>query len=205
MIGIILWALNPAHSLATPEKQMPLIIAFGDSLTAGYGVPVGETFPALLQDKIREKGYRYRVVNSGISGETTSGGLSRISDIIRERPEIVILELGANDGFRGAPLDLIRSNLSRSIERLQKENIKILLAGMRIPPNYGETYTSGFHRIYVDLASKYHVRLIPFLLDGVAADERLNQGDGIHPTSEGYKTVSETVWHYLEPMLSKPR
>ncbi|MBI3595306.1 MAG: arylesterase [Nitrospirae bacterium] len=183
------------------EKSSHLIVAFGNSLTAGYGVTPDEAYPALLERRLRENHFSYRVLNAGISGETTSGGLSRIDEVIRHNPEIVILELGANDGLRGVPLGLIESNLGKMIGILQKRKIKVLLAGMKLPPNYGADYTDGFHQMYFRLAKKYRLKLIPFLLEGTAAKEGLNQADGLHPTAEGYKIVLVNVWNYLVPLL----
>jgi acyl-CoA thioesterase I len=180
-----------------------LIIAFGDSLTAGYGVNLSDAYPALLEQRLKQNGYPYDVLNAGISGETSSGGKSRINEVLKYKPEIVILELGANDGLRGTGLGLVYSNLAYIIDKLQKKNIKVLLAGMKLPPNYGNEYTQGFHQIYLDLAKKYHVPLIPFFLEGTAGKEGLNQADGLHPTALGYRIVLENVWYHLVPMLQK--
>jgi acyl-CoA thioesterase-1 len=194
----------PAKGAQLPKKYPShLIFAFGDSLTAGYGVSLEKAYPALLAKRLKEMGYPYQVLNGGISGDTTSGGLSRVNEIIKQNPEVVILELGANDGLRGTRLDLIKSNLSRIIEKLQKKKITVILAGMRLPPNYGEEYTEGFHQIYIDLSKQYHLRLIPFFLEGVATKEGLTQTDGLHPTAEGYQILLENVWKPLLPLLSK--
>lgn len=194
----------PAKGSSLSENPSSrLIIAFGDSLTAGYGVSLEKAYPALLAKRLKEMDYPYQVLNGGVSGDTTSGGLSRINEIIKHHPEIVILELGANDGLRGTRLDLIQSNLSRIIEKLQKKKIKVILAGMKLPPNYGEEYTAGFHQIYIDLSKKYHLRLVPFFLEGVATKEGLTQTDGLHPTAEGYQVILENVWKPLLPLLSK--
>lgn len=180
-----------------------LIVAFGNSLTAGYGVALDEAYPSLLENRLRKEKFLYRVVNAGISGDTTSGGLSRIDSVIRRKPDIVIVELGANDGLRGTPVEMIQSNLGQIIKQLQKKKIKVLLAGMRLPPNYGPEYTDGFHRMYLSLAAKYKIPVIPFFLEGTAATEGLNQADGLHPTAEGYQLVVNHLWPYLVPLLSK--
>ena len=198
---MILFSAKGAQFSEKPPSH--LIIAFGDSLTAGYGVSAAEAYPALLEKRLKTMGYSYPVSNGGISGDTTSGGLSRINEIMKQNPEIVILELGANDGLRGTSLDLIKSNLSRMIEKLQKKKIKVILAGMRLPPNYGEEYTEGFHQIYIDLSKQYHLRLIPFFLEGVATKEGLTQTDGLHPTAEGYQILLENVWKQLFPLLTR--
>ena len=189
--------------IGIPKGGKKLIVAFGDSLTSGYGVDRDATYPALLEKKLKNEGFVYRVLNAGISGDTTSGGVGRVDSVIRLRPEIVILELGANDGFRGVTLKIIRENLSLMIEKLQREKIKLLLAGMKLPPNYGEDYTVGFYATYIDLSRKYKVPLIPFFLEGIAGDPSLNQGDDIHPTARGYQRVIDNIWPHLVLLLSK--
>ncbi|MBI3604568.1 MAG: arylesterase [Nitrospirae bacterium] len=190
-------------SEAVENRPPKLIVAFGDSLTAGYGVAPDEAYPALLGKKLKDEHFSYRVINAGISGDTTTGGLSRIEAVIRKNPDIVILELGANDGLRGTSLSLIRSNLDQIISRLKKKRIKIVLAGMKLPPNYGPEYTNEFYQIYLSLAKEHKIPLIPFFLEGTAVQEKYNQGDGIHPTAEGYKIVTANLWPYLVPLLSK--
>lgn len=189
---------------ATPPADERLVIAvLGDSLSAGLGVKVEETFPSRLQARLDREGYRYRVVNAGISGDTTAGGLGRIDMALEEKPAVLILELGANDGLRGLPLAQIRRNLDQIIEKSQARGARVLLAGMRIPPNYGADYADGFAAIFKDLADKRKTALIPFLLEGVGGKPELNQPDGIHPTGEGYRIVTETVWKSLQPLLKK--
>lgn len=187
----------------TPADDRPVIAAFGDSLTAGYGVGAGLSYPDYLQKEIDAHGYRYRVVNQGISGDTTSGGVSRIEEAIRLDPEIVILELGGNDGLRGLPLETTRQNLAEMTTRLQAGGAKILLAGMTLPRNYGPDYIKGFERIYTDLAREKRIALIPFLLEGVATRQALMQGDAIHPKAEGNRIVAATVFKHLRPLLKK--
>ncbi|MBI3611307.1 MAG: arylesterase [Nitrospirae bacterium] len=194
-------ATAPSGLKASPSDQRRIIVAFGDSLTAGLGVAVDEAYPAVLERKIRESGYPYRVVNAGMSGETTAGGLRRIPWILQSRPEIVILELGANDGLRGLGIVQTKKNLADIIESLQREHIRVILAGMRMPPNYGKEYTEGFKKIFPELAARYRLTLIPFFLEGVAGQSSLNQADGIHPTAQGYQKIADNLWSRLEPLL----
>lgn len=186
----------------TEDRQR--IVAFGDSLTAGLGVPREQAYPALLQQRLEAAGYDYRVINAGVSGDTTAGGLRRVPWILKNLPALVILELGANDGLRGLSLEQTKANLEAIIRRLQEARATVVLAGMKLPPNYGADYTRGFEALYTDLARRYNLPLIPFFLDGVAADPALNQSDGIHPTGEGYRRIVETVFKTIEPLLSMP-
>jgi len=190
-----------AQESASPPDHERVIVAFGDSLTAGLGVAEEEAYPAVLERKIHEAGFPYRVVNAGVSGETTAGGLRRVTWILQNRPEIVILELGANDGLRGLSLLETKKNLTGIIEALQREHVRIVLAGMRMPPNYGKEYTEAFEKIFPELAGRYRLTLIPFFLEGVAARPNLNQADGIHPTAQGYQIVVNNLWPKLEPLL----
>ena len=179
----------------------PRIVAFGDSLTAGLGVAADETYPAELQRRLDALGLRYRVINAGVSGETTAGGLRRVPWILRSKPEIVILELGANDGLRGLRVEETKANLERIIQQLQQSGAQVILAGMKLPPNYGHDYRSAFERLYPDLAARYRLPLIPFFLEGVAASNTLNQADGIHPTARGYRAMVEMMLGRLQPIL----
>jgi acyl-CoA thioesterase-1 len=188
---------------ATPSDDRPVILAFGDSLTAGYGLPRGQGYPEQLQQALDGKGYRYRVVNAGISGDTTSGGRARLEVGLRNKPAIVILELGANDGLRGLPTDRTHDNLEEMIVAFDKAGAKVVLAGMTLPRNYGVDYVRSFENVFPDLAKKYDATLIPFFLEGVAADYSLNLGDGIHPNEKGYRIVVENLLRYLEPLLKK--
>ncbi len=187
----------------TSFSETPILMAFGDSLTAGFGVGSEESYPAKLQDILKKNGYPHKVINAGVSGETTAGGLRRITWLMQQKPQIIILELGANDGLRGLPISAMESNLSDIITLCKKQNAKVLLVGMKVPPNYGKEYSKEFEKTFQKLAKKFKTPLIPFLLEGIAAKRKYNQGDGIHPTSEGYKIVVKTVWNYLEPMLKK--
>lgn len=192
----------PVSPAVSPQEDArPLIVAFGDSLTAGAGVEPEKNYPALLQRRIDEAGYHYRVVNAGVSGETSAQGLNRTASIAALRPRIVIVEFGANDGLRGVPVVTIRGNLSEMVARLQSAGATVVLAGMQMPPNYGPRYTESFRRIFPDVAGEHGAVLIPFLLDGVGGRAELNLDDGIHPTSEGYEIVAGNVWKVLEPLL----
>jgi acyl-CoA thioesterase-1 len=191
----IAWGQNPS---ADPRK---VIVAFGDSLTAGYGVESGYSYPDFLQKNLDSGGHKYRVVNAGVSGDTTGGGLSRVGTVIQMKPAIVILELGGNDGLRGLPLASTRSNLEQIIVAVQKSGARVLLAGITLPPNYGGDYIGRFESIYKDLAAKHKLPLIPFLLQGVAGVPGLMQGDGIHATRQGNETVAKLVMRSLKPLL----
>ena len=194
---------NSTDPLSGENENIPTIVAFGDSLTAGLGVAPDKSYPAQLAKRLEEKGMQYKVINAGVSGETSAGGVRRIEWILKSQPTVVILELGVNDGLRGLPLQQTYSNLHTIIERLKAEGVSVILAGMRIPVNYGEEYTGEFFEMYKRLAQEFRIPLIPFLLEGVAAQPGLNQGDGVHPTAEGYTIVAQNVWHTLEPILNK--
>ncbi len=180
----------------------PVILAFGDSLTAGFGVAEPENYPSRLQVILKQKGYPHRVVNAGVSGDTTAGGVRRISWLLKQNPQIVILALGANDGLRGLPIAEMHSNLKQIIEICRQHQAQVLLAGMKIPPNYGEEYSQEFVDVYVKLAEEFKLGLLPFLLEGVAAKREYTQADGIHPLGPGYEIVATSVWESLEPMLA---
>ena len=186
----------------TPEK---IIMFFGNSITAGYGVSTDEAFPAQIQLILDSLGYPYKVVNAGLSGETSAGGLNRIDWVLRTVPDVFVLELGGNDGLRGLKLSETKKNLSAIIDKVEAVNpaVKIILAGMEVPPNLGQDYTAEFRSLYKDLAQTHDVVFIPFILEGVGGEEDLNQSDGIHPNIEGHKVVAQTVWGYLSPMLDK--
>jgi acyl-CoA thioesterase-1 len=179
------------------------ILFFGNSLTAGYGVEPSEAFPALIQKKLDSLHLGYKVINAGVSGETTSGGLARIDWILRQSPDVFVLELGGNDGLRGLPLSETRKNLQAIISRVKQKSplTKIIIAGMMIPPNMGVRYTWEFQNIYPTLARQNQVSLIPFLLQGVGGEAKLNQADGIHPTPAGHRIVAENVWTVLKDVL----
>jgi acyl-CoA thioesterase-1 len=205
IIPFLFWMVflfNPL-SLAWGEGVSPVILTFGDSLTAGFGVSDTQNYPSKLQGIISRSGYPHKVINGGVTGDTTAGGVRRINWVMKHNPKIVILELGANDGLRGLSLEEMESNLERIINVCTEGGAKILLAGMKIPPNYGEEYTVGFEKIYTRLAEKHQLALLPFFLEGVAGLREFTQPDGIHPLAPGYTIVAQTVFQYLEPLLKK--
>jgi acyl-CoA thioesterase I len=187
------------NTFQTPK----VILFFGDSLTAGYGLSTEEAFPALLEKELNKTDKKVKVVNAGLSGETSAGGLSRIDWILRQPVDIFVLELGANDGLRGLPIEQTRLNLQSIINKVKAKNpnCKIVLAGMMVPPNMGKQYTDDFKNIYPDLARKNNATLIPFILDGVAGIEKLNQADGIHPTPEGHKIIAANLKKVFEKLI----
>jgi len=190
--------------VASPASAADHVIAaLGDSLTAGLGVSPEEAYPAVLEARLRREGFEYRVINAGVSGDTSAGGLRRIDWVLKLRPDVVIVALGANDGLRGQAPDVLGDNLTRIIERARAAGVRVLLAGMRVPPNYGDDYARAFAGVYPAVARATGVPLAPFLLDGVAGDARLNQPDGIHPTVEGQRVIAERLWPYLKPLLTK--
>src|SRR5580658_5782010 len=200
--GVTREATAPAQPGPAPDSR-PVIVAFGDSLTAGFGADTGKSYPDFLQQELDRRGYRYRVVNAGISGETTTDALARLSTVTALKPAVVIVEFGGNDGLRGLPIATTSSNLDQIVTELQQSSAAILLAGMTLPPNYGPDYINDFQRIYRGLATKHKVALIPFLLAGVAGPTHYMQQDGLHPTGEGNRLVAETVVRYLEPLLHR--
>ncbi len=183
------------------QKNEPVyegsIVAIGDSLTEGLGVEEEFAYPARLEQRLMTLGYRYRVINAGISGETSSGTLSRIKWVLKLDPDIVVLVIGANDGFRGINSDYIKSNITKIVQSLKANDVIVVLGGMRIVQNLGATYTSAFARIYTEIAKTEKVILIPFFLEGVAGEPKLNQADGIHPTAKGYRRVVENIYPYV--------
>jgi acyl-CoA thioesterase I len=203
MVLAVLWlaALSAAHA------EAPVILVFGDSISAGYGLPrVEQGWVALLQAKLKQQGYGDEVVNASVSGETTEGGLARLPRALSlHHPQIVILELGGNDGLRALPVADMRSNLSRMIDLATAAGAKVLLLGMRIPPNYGPTYTAQFSAVYAGLAQTRHVPVVSFLLDGIALNADLMQADGIHPNPSGQPRLLENVWPALLPLLKQSR
>nr|WP_245706114.1 arylesterase [Catalinimonas alkaloidigena] len=191
------------ETAAAPTAAQKTIVFFGNSLTAGYGLEADQSYPSLIQQRIDSLGWPYRVVNAGLSGETTAAGLNRLDWVLQDSVDIFVLELGANDGLRGIPLTETRSNLKNIINQVQQKHpdAQIVLAGMQIPPNMGPEYTAEFRQIFPALAEAEGVHLIPFLLDGVAGDPGLNLPDGIHPNATGQYLVRENVWSVLEPLL----
>lgn len=196
----------PAAAPATaPDAGRPRIAVLGDSLTAGLGIARTASYPALLQERLDAAGLDFEVVNAGVSGDTSAGGLARVDWALDGDVRILIVALGGNDGLRGLPADELRGNLAKIIERGQSRGITVILAGMEAPPNYGRDYVVSFHKVFPALAATYHVALVPFLLQGVAGDEALNQRDGIHPTPAGARIVADNVWAVLKPIAENRR
>lgn len=188
--------------LAGAAQAAPVILVLGDSLSAAYGLPQATGWVSLLQQRLAREELDYRVVNASISGETTSGGLYRIGQTLAaHRPAIVILELGANDGLRGLPLDTIQANLEGIIRACRRQGATVLLLGMRLPPNYGMAYTRDFQGIYPKLAQRHRLRLVPFILEGIAGQPELLQQDGLHPAADAQPLILENVWKQLRPLL----
>ena len=211
---ILISACGPAGEMASPAEKAgvaegpkadprPVVLFLGTSLTAGYGLPSDQAFPALLQGHIDAEGLPYQTVNAGVSGDTSAGGLRRLDWLLRQPIAVLVLELGANDMLRGQGVDAMRKNLQKIVDQLRAEHptAKLLVAGMRAAPNLGESYAASFEASYSELVERNDGVLIPFLLEGVAADPDLNQADGIHPTSEGHAILAETVWKRLLPVL----
>ena len=194
-----------SEQLSTSEVTKPVILFFGNSLTAGYQLDISEAFPALIERRLDSLGYPYSVINAGLSGETSAGGLNRIDWVLNTIPEIFVLELGANDALRGLDLNETEANLQAILDRVTKANpnVKIAILGMQVPPNLGQEYTGQFKELFPKLARLNNAALLPFLLEGVAGDPELNLEDGIHPTARGHKILAENVWQILEPLLTK--
>jgi acyl-CoA thioesterase-1 len=193
----------PAVTATPPTAGKKRLLFFGNSLTAGYGVEPEQAFAGLIGQKIDSLGLPYEVINAGLSGETTAGGRSRVGWILKQPVDVFVLELGGNDGLRGLPLTATRENLQGIIDTVRRRSpgAQIVLAGMQIPPNLGQSYADGFKAIYQELAAQNKLVLIPFLLQGVGGDRTLNQADGIHPTPAGHRIVARTVWTVLQPLL----
>jgi len=202
----LLLALLPAWSLGDAAREPArTILVLGDSLSAGYGLANGEDWVTLLQARLKSQGYRYRVVNASVSGETTTGGLARLPRALTlHRPSIVILELGGNDGLRGLPLETSRRNLDNLVIAAQAAGAKVLLLGMKIPPNYGPRYSAGFERMFREVAARHRVAFEPFFLDKVALVPGMMQDDGLHPTAPAQPVMLATVWPVLLPLLGSP-
>jgi acyl-CoA thioesterase-1 len=197
---------KPRQQVQIPRtvSNKPKIIAFGDSLTAGFGLSEKESYPYLLQEKLRAGGFDYEVVNAGISGDTSSGGLERIDwSLDQENVQVLILELGGNDLLRGLPVEKMKANLSTIIKKAKARNVKVLLCGMLAPPTMGARYQREFVAVFPDLAAEHKVEFLPFILEGVAADPKLNQPDGIHPNAEGARIMTDNVYKALQPLLKK--
>ncbi len=187
----------------TTAASRPRIVFLGDSLTAGLGLPPSQSVPSLAQVRLDREGYSYEVVNAGVSGDTSAGGVRRLEWSLAGDVEVLVIELGANDGLRGLPVTDLKKNLMTVISMAQRRGIDVLLTGMEAPPNYGVAYTSEFRAVYRELAAMPGVAFMPFYLEGVAGDSGLNQRDGIHPNAEGARIVEQNVWRWLEPLLEK--
>jgi acyl-CoA thioesterase-1 len=201
-------APHPARVPATLEKKasptvsnLPRIVILGDSLTAGLGLPVEQSYPSLLQQRLKSEGLSYQIVNAGVSGDTSAGGLARLEWALDGDVRVLVVALGGNDALRGLSAEQLQQNLATIIERAQARGITVILAGMESPPNWGREYNVAFHTVYPALAKKYHVALVPFLLEGVAGRDALNQNDGIHPSAAGARMVADNVWKVLRPLL----
>jgi len=193
----------PAATISSPQaRTRPKIVVLGDSLTAGLGLPIEDAYPSLLQKWSDDEGLRYEVINAGVSGDTSAGGLSRLDWALDGDVKFLVVALGGNDALRALPVEELRRNLSTIIERAQAKHIQVVLAGMEAPRNFGRDYDVGFHEVYPEVARKYKVPLVPFLLQDVAGIDRLNQRDGIHPTAEGAQIVAKNVWTVLKPLLT---
>ena len=193
----------PAAVPARPAAARPKIVVLGDSLTAGLGLAVRESYPSVLQERLKTQGLKFEVVNAGVSGDTSAGALSRLDWSLQGDVRVLIVALGGNDGLRGLPPEQLQQNLAQIIERAQARRIEVILAGMEAPPNYGREYIVSFHQVYPALAKRYGVALVPFLLQGVAGTQTLNQADGIHPTAAGARIVADNVWAVLKPVVER--
>jgi acyl-CoA thioesterase-1 len=191
----------PTGGAAAPRPSLGTLVFLGDSLTAGLGLSLEQAFPALIETRLQAEGRPWKVTNAGISGDTTAGGLARLDWVYRQKVDVLFICLGANDGLRGIPVAETEANLRRILDRAKREGSHVVLAGIQLPENYGPDYRAAFARIFPKLAKEYRVPLLPFLLEGVAMDPRLNQPDGIHPNAEGARVVAEHVWTALTPVL----
>lgn len=194
----------PAAVPAKPAAAArPKIVVLGDSLTAGLGLAMRDSYPSVLQERLKTQGLDFEVVNAGVSGDTSAGALSRLDWSLQGDVRVLVVALGGNDGLRGLPPEQLQQNLAQIVERAQARRIEVILAGMEAPPNYGREYIVSFHKVYPALAKRYGVALVPFLLQGVAGTETLNQADGIHPTAAGARIVADNVWAVLKPVAER--
>lgn len=194
---------RPAPAPEAPKPARPTIVFLGDSLTAGLGLDATKSYPALLQARLTREGYDYEVVNAGVSGDTSAGGLRRLDWVLDRRVRVLVVALGGNDGLRGLAPGELRRNLEAIVERGARAGAVVILAGMEAPPNNGPEYTAAFREVYAEVARARRLPFIPFLLHGVAGDAAMNQGDGIHPNERGAAAVADTVWRTLQPVLAK--
>jgi acyl-CoA thioesterase I len=201
---LALVAATAAIGLSAAFGAEQTIVVVGDSLSSGYGITAEQSWVHMLEDRLEREGYGYEVVNASIAGDTSAGGLSRLPRLLEaHHPALVVIELGGNDGLRGQPIAVLRENLAMMIELCQQHGAKVVLAGIRIPPNYGPAYTESLAAVYPELAKRYGTELVEFLLDRVALDRTLMQPDGIHPNAQGQKLVFENVWHVLGPLVAR--
>lgn len=194
---------SPAADAQGASAQTGLIVAMGDSLTAGFGVPETQAYPAQLERRLHADGYRFKVINAGVSGETSSGARTRTEWILTLEPDIVILETGANDGLRGIDVSVMQENINAIVQTLQAKDVVVVLAGMQMVRNLGERYTRAFAQVYLQLAQQYDLIFMPFFLEGVGGEPNLNQADGIHPTTDGYKIVVNNLYPYVIQAVKK--
>jgi acyl-CoA thioesterase-1 len=195
-------ASAPPPATPAPAADEPLVVFLGDSLTAGYGLGGEQAYPALVEKRLEEEGIPIKVLNAGVSGDTTAGGLARLDWLLSQKPDVVVVGLGGNDGLRGLPLEQAEHNLREIVRRAKAAGARVLLLGMQIPPNYGPEYAQGFSGMYPRLAKEMDVPLVPFLLEGVGGVAGLNQADGIHPTAEGQEKVADLVTPYVAEVLT---
>lgn len=205
ILGATVLACSSTNNPAEPGPSTgprPVVVVLGDSLTAGPGLRAQDAYPALLQQRATAEGYPHRIVNAGVSGDTTADALRRVDRALEKDATVLVVALGANDGLRHVPADQVRSNLREILERAQARGLKVLLAGMETPPYHGWQYTLDFHRIYPDLAAEFGVPLMPFLLAGVVGHPEMNLPDGVHPNAAGMRAIANAMWPYLEPLLA---
>ena len=204
-VPVMTAALACTSPTASSDENRPVtsftIVALGDSLTAGPGLSANQTWPSLLQQRMQQQGYPHRMVNAGISGDTSAGALRRLDSVLTPDTGVLIVAIGANDGLRGVPTEEVRRNVAEIIERAQRRGIRVLLCGMETLPVRGWEYTLAFHRIFPELAQQYNVPLMPFLLTGVVGNAELNLADGVHPNAAGMRRIADEMWPYLEPLL----
>lgn len=197
----LVWALAAVPSADRDASRSPVILAFGDSLTSGHGIGASRAYPAVLQQRLDEEGLGYRVVNAGVSGDTSVRAVRRLDRALDDDVRIMIVALGANDGLRGVPVDVLKSNLSRIVEAAQRRNIAVLLCGMEALPIYGWEYTVAFHKAFRELSAKYDVPLVPFMLMNVIDNPDLMQPDHVHPNAAGARAIADNIWPYLKPLV----
>jgi acyl-CoA thioesterase-1 len=201
VLTLAAFACDGDSSPTAPDQSIPVIVAFGDSLTSGPGLTPAQTYPALLQQRIANEGREYRVINAGVSGDTTTEALDRFDRALVAGTRILILAIGINDGLQGVPVATVDRNLATMIERAQARGISVLLCGMEAPPLGGLGYTIEFHRMFTRLADRYKVPLVPFFLIGILGNDQFDLNDGLHPNAAGHKVIADTIWPYLRPML----